>query len=138
MKKLSFIIMIMIALQGMLSAQKVVLNPAFGSSATTSFCIDRIELNDTSTTLWFKATYAPKSWITIDSSSYIQLSGSGEKLSIKANKNMGVGFNKRWTMPDSGIRHYALVYPPLPSNINQFDFIENEESNWKIYGVKTI
>ena len=135
MKKLSFIIMIMIALQGMLSAQKVILNPAFGSSATTSFCIERIELNDTSTTLWFKAIYAPKTWITIDSSSYIQLSGSGEKLSIKGTKNMGVGFNKRWTMPDSGIRHYALIYPPLPANVKEFDFIENEESNWKIYGV---
>ena len=80
MKKLSFIITLLIAIQGIISAQKIIINPSIGAVSTSSISIDRIELRDTSTILWFKAVYAPKRTISIETNSYILLTG-GEKLS---------------------------------------------------------
>lgn len=120
------------------SAQKVIINPVFGSATDASIKIERIQLDDTTTSLFFKVTYQPGFWINIDSNSHLQTSDGSRKYCLLATKGLEVGLNKKWTMPDSGVVHYVLIFPKLDSGTNTFDFIENEKSSWKIFGIKLI
>ncbi len=135
MKK-SFLLLTFVCLIHLFSfAQKVINNPSYGSSLTSYIKIAQIELSDTATILHFKVNYRPGNWIQIDTNSYILPSGSQTKLSMKGTRGLLVGCNHKWTMPDSGVVHYTLIYPPLEASVKKFDFIENEGSDWKIFDI---
>ena len=135
MKRILLLLSLFIFLNVFSSAQKVINNPSFGSSLTSYIKIAKIELSDTATILHFKVIYRPKYWIQIDTNSYILPSGSQTKLSMKGTRGLLVGCNHKWIMPDSGVVHYSLIYPPLDTSVKKFDFIENENSDWKIYDI---
>ena len=138
MKRILLLLSLVIVLNVFSSAQKVINNPSFGSSLTSYIKIAKIELSDTATILHFKVIYRPGNWIQIDTNSYILPSGSQIKLSMKGTRGLLVGCNHKWIMPDSGVVHYSLIYPPLDSSVRKFDFIENEGSDWKIYDIALV
>ena len=117
------------------SAQKVINNPVFGSANDAAIKIERIELTESTTALFFKVTFPSTGWLTIDSGCYIQPSSGGMKYKSIGSKGLEVGFNKKWMMPDSGVRHFVLVYPKLDASITKFNFIESETSKWKIFSI---
>ncbi len=118
------------------SSQKVINNPVYGYSTTGNIKIERIELTDTSTTLFFKLTYLPGGWIKFDSTIYLQESGGSKRFNMIGSKGMEVGFNKKWMIPDSGILHYAFIFPKLNPSIQKFDFIGNESQTSKITEIR--
>ncbi len=120
------------------SAQKVINNPVFSSTIDAAIKIERIELTESTTSLFFKVTFPSTGWLIIDSGCYIQPSGGGMKYKSIGSKGLEVGFNKKWMMPDSGVRHFELIYPKLDASVSKFNFIESETSKWKIYDISFV
>ncbi len=118
------------------SAQKVIINPVFGSAATSSFKIERIELTDSTTTLFFRLLHTPGGTVWFDSSIYLQTASGDKKYYIVGTKGIEVGMNKKWIVPDSGVIHYGLIFPKMDSSISKFDYIGNGASAWKIFDIR--
>jgi thiol-disulfide isomerase/thioredoxin len=116
------------------NAQTIIRNPEVGYSTAGGAVIKSIELNDTATVLSFRTEYAPGNWISIPKKTYIQVPG-GEKSFIKLAK--GIPLNKKYTMPDSGVVNYQLVFEPIADDVVFIDFGEaNNGGSWFIYDIQ--
>ncbi len=115
-------------------AQRVVETPYYTARNSPAVDIVKIELRDTATVIYCNATYIPKWWIKIPSSTYIQATEGGEKLGIITAE--GITIDEEFWMPESGKTSYTLFFPPLGASTKAFDFIECPSSNcFNIYDI---
>lgn len=71
-------------------------------------------------------------WCSIDKSSYIVANGKHYKMT----KAIGINISPQKTYyPEDGNITFTLYFPPIPKNTKTIDFIEDEESDWNIYGI---
>ena len=118
-----------------LHAQRIIENPIVAADLENNSVIEKIELTDNATVLYFRTSLYPGMWFTIADSAYIQPVGSNDRLYLKGSKGMAVEIGNKWVMPDSGTVNYALIFPPLDSSTKQIDFIGNDKIKWKILGI---
>jgi|GEM_PF-2531450 len=118
-----------------LHAQRIIENPIVTADLGNNSIIEKIELTDNATILYFRTSLYPGLWFTIGDSAYIQPVGSNDRLYLKGSKGMAVEIGEKWVMPDSGSVNYALIFPPLDSSTKQIDFIGNDKIKWKILGI---
>ncbi|MDR3296877.1 MAG: TlpA family protein disulfide reductase [Prevotellaceae bacterium] len=115
----------------------VVLRPAFDVRNTQALEIDKIELTDSATIFYFDAFYRPKSWISIDRSTYLRESGGDSTWTVV--KAEGIELSEKFWMPDSGRASFKLFFPPLPPTVSRVDFIESDcEECFKIWGIRLL
>lgn len=118
-----------------LNAQRVIENPIVAADLGNNSTIEKIELTETATVLYFRTSLYPGLWFTVSDSAYIQPVGSNNRLYLKGSKGIAVEIGQKWVIPDSGSVNYALIFPPLDSNIKKIDFIGNDNIKWKILGI---
>lgn len=100
--------------------------------ATCTFTgVEKVELTDSSTVLHFVARYRPNWWIQIDSGSCIEADGKSYPM-ISAD---GIPLGEHYFMPDSGVVHFSLTYPAIPSDVRAIDYI-GRENDGNIYGIR--
>jgi thiol-disulfide isomerase/thioredoxin len=113
---------------------QVINNPSEGfKGKNPNLKVTRVVLSDTSTVLYFKTKHAPGNWIRIPKETYIQPVGDTTKYFVKGTE--GIPFNKKFSMPDSGIVHYALIFPAIQKKYQFLDYGENGSDGWKIYDI---
>ncbi len=119
-------------------AQRVISSPKVEASTHSTVFIDRIILSDTATTLDFTIRYKPRNWIIFAKDNYIINSDGGNKLYCKAAIGYQGNLGDKWYMPDSGVVHFSLIYPPISPKTEKIDFIETEKSDgaFKIFGIE--
>jgi thiol-disulfide isomerase/thioredoxin len=116
-------------------SQTIIEKPKIGMSTAPSVNIEKIELRDTATVLWFHVNQTLGNWIRIPKESYIQPVGSKEKLFIVSTD--GIPLNERYTIPASGEVDYKLVFPKIESSVGKLDYGEgNEGGSWFIYNIQ--
>ncbi len=116
-------------------AQTIVENPRIGMSTASNLQLQKIELLDNATTLWFHVNYTPGHWISIPKMTYIQPVGSKEKLFIVSAD--GISIDEQFTMPESGEVSYKLVFPKVDGAVAKLDYGEgNEGGSWFIYDIQ--
>ena len=123
------------------NAQRVIENPMVGSDVGNNSKIEKIELSDTATILYLRTSLPPDVWFIIHKTVYLQPAGSTDpsaKLVVKSSKGLPVDFEEKWTIPDSGVVNYALVFPPLDKSITKIDFIGDEKAKWEIRDIAFI
>lgn len=118
-----------------LHAQRIIENPIVTADLGNNSKIEKIELTESATTIYFNTSHYPGTWFTISDSAYIKPSGSNNKLYLKGSKGMAVEIGQKWVMPDSGTVNYALIFPPLDSDVKKIDFVGNDKNKWKILGI---
>ncbi|MGD9930849.1 MAG: TlpA family protein disulfide reductase [Mangrovibacterium sp.] len=116
-------------------AQTVVECPKIGMSTASNVKLDKVELLDSETILWFHVRYTPGNWIFIPDQSFIQPVGSQEKLFIVSAD--GIPVNERFIMPESGEVSYKLVFPKIDAAVAKLDYGEaNDGGSWFIYDIQ--
>lgn len=116
------------------NAQTIIKNPDVGYSTVKNLVLKSIELTDSSTVLSFRYQNATASWIFFPKETYIQALG-GEKLFIKSAK--GIPLNKSYTMPDSGVVNYQLIFESVAEDVTHIDYGEaNSGGNWFLYDIQ--
>ncbi|HET6557536.1 MAG TPA: TlpA disulfide reductase family protein [Prolixibacteraceae bacterium] len=116
-------------------SQTVIENPNVGMSTAGNIKIEKIELSDTATVLWFHVIHSPGNWISVPDQSFIQPVGSKEKLFITSAE--GIKINEQFVMPAAGETRYQLYFPKIDASVSKLDFGEaNEGGSWFIYDIE--
>jgi thiol-disulfide isomerase/thioredoxin len=114
--------------------QTILVQPSIGMSTAPYIKIERIELRDTATVLWFHADFKAGNWIRIPKETYIQPVGSKERLSILAAE--GIPLAEKFTIPASGEINYHLTFPKIDPTITKIDYGEaNDGATWFFYDI---
>jgi thiol-disulfide isomerase/thioredoxin len=133
--KTIFLISFALALSFFAYSQNIIEKPKVGISTAPYVKIEKIELRDTATVIWFHVIFQVGSWIHIPKETYIQPVGSNEKLFIVSTD--GIPLNVRYTIPASGEVDYKLVFPKIESSVGKLDYGEgNEGGSWFIYNIQ--
>ena len=137
MKKITTILFFSIICLNVFS-QRVITNPKFTATTASNVQITRVTISDTATVLDFTVRFTPKSWIVFAKDNYIASTSGTEKIYSKAAIGYQGNLGDKWFMPDSGVVHFSLVYPPIDPKIDKIDFIEtdNSEKAFKIFGIE--
>jgi thiol-disulfide isomerase/thioredoxin len=115
----------------------VVHRPAFDVRNTRSLEIDKIELTDSATILYFDAFYLPKNWNRIDHNTHLRESGGNS--TWKLVKAEGLVLGEPFRKLDTGTVSFKLFFPPLPPSVSRVDFIESDcENCFKIWGIRLL
>lgn len=116
-------------------SQSILENPKVGMSTAPNVKLEKIELNDTETLLWFHVNYTPGNWISIPKETFIQPVGTKEKLFIVTAE--GIPVNEQYTIPASGQVDYKLIFPKIDASITKIDYGEaNDGGSWFIYDIQ--
>jgi thiol-disulfide isomerase/thioredoxin len=104
--------------------------------ATASYVkIEKIDIRDTATVLWFHIDFKPGNWISIPKQTYIQPVGAKEKLFVVAAE--GIPLNAKYTMPASGEVNFKLIFPKIDPSVTKIDYGEaNDGATWFIYDIQ--
>lgn len=113
------------------NSRTIINNPSYKSSNTSYVRISKIEISDASTILHVHVTYTPGWWIEIQPDTYIEPDNSGEKLLIE--RAEGIPLGKRHYMPESGEMDFKLIFPQIPDNVDEIDFVD---SGWIIRDIQ--
>lgn len=112
-------------------SQTILENPKVGMNTASYVTLEKIELSDTTTVLWFHVKFAPGNWISIPKETYIQPVGAKEKLYIVSAD--GITLGEKYTMPASGEVNYKLVFPKVDASVSKIDY---GETVWFIYDIQ--
>ena len=116
-------------------SQTILDNPKVGMNTASYVTLEKIELSDTTTVLWFQVKFAPGNWISIPKETYIQPVGFKEKLYIVSAEGITVG--EKYTMPASGEVSYKLYFPKIDDSVSKLDYGEaNDGGSWFIYDIQ--
>jgi len=114
-------------------SQTILVNPRIGMSTASNVKLEKIELRDTATVLWFHVNQTPGNWIRIPKETYIQPVGAKEKLFIVATD--GIPMNEQYNMPSSGEVNYSLIFPKIDTSVKNIDYGE-DGGTWFIYDIQ--
>jgi thiol-disulfide isomerase/thioredoxin len=124
----------MLLFSSILYSQTIIENPRIGMSTSGNVKIEKIELRDTATVLWFHVYQTPGAWISVPDQSFIQAVGNDKKLFIKSAE--GIKINDLFYMPAAGETRYKLFFPKIDASVSMLDFGEaNEGGSWFIYDI---
>ena len=116
-------------------AQTVIENPRIGMSTASNVAIEKVELSNVSTAIWFYTKNTPGRWISIPNETYIQPVGAKEKLYITSAE--GIPLGEQYTMPESGEVRYKLTFPKIDPSFTRLDYGEgNDEGAWFIFDIQ--
>lgn len=120
------------------ATSKTYLNPYVTKADAINPILKSVELQDNQTILTFSYTngvgHEPVAWVTMDSKAYIVVNGQKYFLT-KAN---GIAISPDCTYFTTATQSltYQLIFPPIPSNTKEMDFVESSDSDWNLYGIK--
>ena len=134
MRKLVLLFVAIISFNNLFS-QRIVENPNYISSSTSSAKITKVELKENETILHFRARIPVGSWIYIPTESYIEDSSKkGKRLYVT--KTDGIEMDKRHTIVNNDELRYKLYFPALDKNVDHINFGEsNKGGNWFIFNL---
>lgn len=75
-------------------------------------------------------------WITIDAESYII--ADAHKYQLTKTEGIGISPERTFYSKVGEIKNITLYFAPLTTKCKTIDFIENEESNWKLFGIDLV
>lgn len=120
---------------------KMIKRPTCKNNKSNNYTIvlDAIEQTDECTILYFsseiKNLNSPQRY-GIDANTYIRDTKTGIKYPLIATENCAIlQLNGYGSTYKDGKTRFLLYFPKLPSATTMIDFIESNESEWKIYGI---
>ena len=121
-------------LSGCTNNRGVIEHPAFIAKSAYGLEIEKIELSDTATILYFKAFFNPGNWIKPDPNGFLK-DNKGNKYNLLSAE--GISLEENFIMPESGETEFSLIFQPVASNAVYVDFSEGDYSNaWNIWGIQ--
>lgn len=73
-------------------------------------------------------------WFSISPDAYILVNGT--KYKLRSAEGIALSPNVTYFSYANETKTFRLIFPPIPSEITSFDFIESADSKWKLFGIK--
>lgn len=127
--KRTAIIIILVLLNSMAFAQRVIENPEFEVTNSGITHISKIELNKDATRIHIHNKFIPKWWVTFEKDIFIQLDNN-VKLNVLDIE--GAKFDEKITMPESGEKTIVLIFPPISEAVKKMDY------NNEVFGIALV
>jgi thiol-disulfide isomerase/thioredoxin len=127
--KRTTIIIILVLLNSLVFAQRVIENPEFEVSNSGITHISKIELNKDFTRIHILNKFIPKWWVTFEKDVFIQLN-KDVKLNVVDIEGAKLG-DKIW-MPVSGEKTIILIFPPINEDVKKIDY------NNEVFGISLV
>lgn len=127
--KRTTIIIILILLNSIAFAQRVIENPDFEVTNSGITHVSKIELNKDATRIHIHNTFLPKWWVTFEKDIFIQLDNN-VKLNVLDIE--GAKFDEKITMPESGEKTIVLIFPPISEGVKKIDY------NNEVFGISLV
>jgi thiol-disulfide isomerase/thioredoxin len=127
--KRTTIIIVLILLNSIAFAQRVIENPDFEVTNSGITHVSKIELNKDATRIHIHNTFLPKWWVTFEKDIFIQLDNN-VKLNVLDIE--GAKFDEKITMPDSGEKTIVLIFPPISEGVKKIDY------NNEVFGISLV
>ena len=108
--------------------------PKYESNQTdTSIDVERIELSDEGTTLFFSVNYIPGWWISISPNSYL-MTNDGTKHELTGSEGITPG--EHFFADENGSGYFSLTFKPVPQDTQSISFYEGPDSDWTIEKIR--
>ncbi len=133
MKK-NFLSCLMLLLSLVVFGQPTIENPVVGFSSTSMIRIQKIEILDTATVLYFRASANPGTGFSIPDKTFIKPADGTQKLFITHAE--GVTINDQSFIKESGEINYKLYFPKIENTVKTIDYGEDNGGNWNIYDIQ--
>lgn len=115
---------------------RVIDNPYYRMSSSTTFCITKVEINDSTTRVYTDIYGQPGYWISAGENFTLKGADTGNEYALKSIE--GIPMNEKVWLPDSAYMNAVFVFPPLAAVDTVIDFNEGDESfdGWKVTGLQ--
>lgn len=127
--KRTTIIIILIVLNSIVFAQRVIESPEFEVSNSGITHISKIELNKDATRMHVHNIFLPKWWVTFEKDVFIQLN---KDVKLNVVDIEGAKFGDKIWMPESGEKTIVLIFPPINDDVKKIDY------NNEIFGISLV
>ncbi|MDR1122077.1 MAG: TlpA family protein disulfide reductase [Dysgonamonadaceae bacterium] len=139
MKRTTFIITAIIAIASCSAPlmsrgnETLIMNPEFDASDTNYMMLSKIERTDTATIIYADVYNLPNYWIYLSSNGKLK---DSKGKTYKLLSCDGFQLDKEVFMPASGTMSFALYFEPVDKNEKMVDYIDLDENNESIIGIK--
>lgn len=127
--KRTVIIIILVLLNSIAFAQRIIENPEFEVSNSGITNISKIELNKDATRIHILNKFIPKWWVTFEKDVFIQLN---KDVKLNVVDIEGAKFGDKIWMPESGEKTIVLIFPPINEDVKKIDY------NNEIFGISLV
>ena len=113
---------------------------SYRKMAGCDLVVNKIEISSDYTALYCQYTnteYDAGGWYAMDAGAFIRDKSSGKKYVMTKTDNCAIS-PSRTPIGLNETKHFVLYFPPIPPITKEIDFIECNDSSWKIYGIKLI
>ena len=114
---------------------KMIKRPASKNNKANYLTLEAIEQTDECTILYFSSETTQYTSYSINEQTYIRDTKTGIKYPLIAAENCAISKLSISTPYKNGKARFQLYFPKLPNTTTIIDFIEPNESEWKIYGI---
>ncbi len=136
MKKLFSCLLVFVLLLCMLACTKagprVVESPRIDAANTKTIDIAAVNLTDSATIVTLAIDFKPGWWLRVDSATVLRADGR-DYAAIGSSDNYTL--SDRFTVSAGGKDTIEIIFEPLPFNTRSFDFIEDIDGGFALYGV---
>ena len=73
-------------------------------------------------------------WVTLEKNAYIV--ANGQKYTLKRTEGIGISPEKTYYAYAGETKTFKMYFPAIPKNTTSIDFIESEDSPWRLYGIQ--
>ncbi|NDV84143.1 TlpA disulfide reductase family protein [Bacteroides sp. 51] len=132
MKRSLFLSLFLISVLALSAKDRVIENPHFSVSTHGNVIVTKITLAKDATLLNMEIGHSPRSWIRIDSKTYIQV--DDKKYIVDSAE--GIELDKEVFSDETNKTSFVLKFPAIDPKAKTLDFIESDcESCFKIWGL---
>ncbi len=120
------------------SSSKVYNHPAITHKGNNKLTLVSVTVSPESTVLELSSNNSYPGgyyqWFSISPDAYISVNGI--KYKLRSADGIALAPSVTYFSHANETKTFRLIFPPIPSNISSFDFIESQDSEWKLLGIK--
>lgn len=120
------------------SSTKVYKNPVVTSRGKYGLNLLSVSISSDATILEISTRNISPSgyyqWCNISPNAYLSVNGTRYKL--RSADGIALSPDRTYFSDSNETKIFRLIFPPIPSDAKSFDFIESQESDWKLLGIQ--
>ena len=121
------------------SSEKTYNYPSVNNNIARTLKVVSVSIQDNQTVLTFSCNNKAEDgsyyeWVTLEKNAYIV--ANGQKYTLKRTEGIGISPEKTYYAYAGETKTFKMYFPAIPKNTTSIDFIESEDSPWRLYGIQ--
>lgn len=121
------------------ATEKTYNNPYINRNMSNSLKVLSVKVQDSQTVITFSDNNridddSYYQWFTMNKNAYI--SANGQRYTLTKAEGIAIAPDKTYFSYAGETKTFTLYFPAIPKSTTSIDFIEAEDSNWRLYGIQ--